>query len=313
MKNLAKALLAAGLLFAALFSCNRASILFSNVLERLDQGFLFEYATEGQFDYNIYFSAEADSRTGILSDLLPHLDSSGQALGLIGLSTQVDKYQMELLPVFYRNTAYMDYLKEKGTSLSGLFLFCKNIGEMVENLTFACRYLLFLAWVIILHFLMKSRPLLYFCMGILCVFASVLKLSNRLFAGIFPDGEFLFHLYADDLIPTLLEASLTFLIFDITFAALEKSRLARRLDPLYADLPALYFLVAFLSGYAGNETRYRPRLEALLPHILEAARTPSRGAKGKRFLAGVAALNGPHTNRTLIRDLVMLQTLLPPR
>ena len=111
----------------------------------------------------------------------------------------------------------------------------------------------------------------------------------------------------------MLEAMLTFLIFDITFVAMEQARLSRRLEPLYADLPALWFLVAFLARHADCPAAYRPGLSALLPHLCAAAGEPPRGAKGKRFAAAARALEGPHTNRTLLRDLVELASLLPPR
>lgn len=312
MKQAVKGLLAAALLVCAFLFSTRAGILLAAALDQGDQRFLFEYATEGRFDENVYFSREAQERTGILSDLLPHLERE-RIHGLTGLSDQIAKYEVELLPVFYGNAAYLDYLREKETSVAELYRFCENIRDLTENLFFACRYVAFLGWVIALHFLMKCRPLLYFGMGLLCVFASTLRLSNRLFAGIFSNGEAFFHLYADDLIPTMLEAMLTFLIFDITFAAWEKARLARRLDPLYQDLPALWLLAVRLAGNAGCGTVYRPDPAGLLPHFWQFAASPPRGPKGLRFQKAVRALEGPHTNKSLLRDLITLQSLLPPR
>lgn len=312
MKQAGKALLAVGLLALALLLSTWGGILLAGALEQGDQRFLFEYATEGRFDENVYFSAEAQARTGILSDLLPYLERA-RIHGLIGLSEQITIYQVELLPVFLENAAYQDYLRQNETSVAELYQFCENLRDLTENLFFACRYVAFLCWVVALHFLMKCRPLLYFFMGVLCVFASTLRLSNRLFAGIFSDGEAFFHLYADDLIPTMLEAMLTFLIFDITIAAWEKARLSSRLRPLYQDLPDLWLMVAVLAENRDCDTRYRPNLRAALPHFWEMAASRPRGPKGLRFRKALYALEGPHTNRTLLRDLVALQSLLPPQ
>lgn len=311
MKKIGKAIFAVCLLALAMLLSTQAGIALAGALERGDQSFLFEYATEGRFSENVYFSEEAESRAGILDSLLPYLDRE-QIHGLTGLADQIAKYEVELLPAFYGNPAYLAYLREKETSVAELYQFCENIRDLTENLFFACRYAAFLGWVIALHFLMKCRPLLYLGMGVLCVFASALRLSNRLFAGLFSSGEAFFHLYADDLIPTMLEAMLTFLIFDITIAAWEQARFTRRLEPLYGDLPALWTLAARLAGNAECETAYRPQLAALLPRFWEIADTP-RGPKGRRFQKAVHALEGPHTNRTLLRCLVSLQSLLPPR
>lgn len=312
MKKGQRIALAAGLLVLAFYLSNQLGLALCAVLDRWSPDFLYEYASEGRFHENVYFSREAEERFGILSDLEPYLDTE-EIHSLAGLCEQVAKLQIELIPVIYGNSAYMAYLREKETSIAELFLFCENLDELTENLFFACRYVLFFAWVVALHFLLQCRPLLYFGMGLLCVFASVLRLSNRLFAGIFADGEYFFHFYAEDLIPAMLEAMLTFLIFDITFAAAEKGRISRRLAPLYEELPAVWCIIAFLGRFADSETLYHPRLEKLLPQILAFERQPPRGAKGKRFIKAVGALHGLHTNRTLLRDLVYLQSLLPPQ
>lgn len=312
MKKIWKALLAVGMLAAAFFLSNQLCFLFSKALDHVNPGFLFEYATEGNFDRNIYFSEEVQADTGILQDIDPWL-APGDAHSLIQLSKKITKYQVELLPVFYGNSAYMDYLRRMDTSVSELFQFCKNFDELAENLAFACRYLLFLSWVIGVHFLMKCRPFLYFGMGLTCIFASVMRISNRLFAGLFANGKDAFHLYADDLIPALIEAMLTFLIFDVTFTTLEKGRLEQRLEPLYQELSSIGFLVAFLARHIESETVYRPGLSALLPEFLEYARRPPRGKKGARLASAVKALDKPHTNRTLLDSLVFIQSLMPPR
>lgn len=312
MKQGAKALAAAGLLLLALLLSTWAGIFLAGALEREGKGILFEYATEGRFDRNVYFCREAENRTGILSELLPHLEQDG-VHGLVGLSEQITRYQVELLPVFLGNAAYLAYLRENETSVAELYQFCENLRDLTENLFFACRYAAFLGWVIALHFLMKKRPLLYFIMGLLCVFASALRLSNRLFAGLFSNGEAFFHLYADDLIPAMLEAMLTFLIFDITIAAWEKSRLSRRLAPLYQDLPALWLLVTVLARNVSCETAYRPQSKTLLPHFWELAASPPRGPKGARLAAALRALDEPQTNLSLLRGLIGLQSLLPPQ
>lgn len=310
MKLLGKVVLAAMLLVMAVFLSDKAGAALLQVLERSEQ-ILYEYSSEGQFDYNVYLSGEVNAQTGILDEIRASLGSE-ESDGLIGLCEQIDRYQMELLPMFLKNGAYLDYLWEQGTGLTGLFEFCKNLSELADNLNGICRYLLFFIWVTILHFLMKCRPLFYFGMGLMCIFATSLRLSNQLLAGYFSDGNAVFHLISEDLVPAMLEAMLTFLIFDITFAALEQQRISKRLAPIYADLSSLAFLIIFLSQFADLETQYRPSLGALLPHIMESAKQPPRGKKAKRFQAAIRALEGPHSNRTLLHDLVMLSTLIPP-
>lgn len=165
MKAVGKTVLAVGLLVLAFFLSHWISLALCEAIERWDHSFLFEYASEGQFDRDVYFSGEKVERTGILEEIAPIMEAE-RAKGMVGLSEQLTKYQAELLPVLLRNDACMAHLREQGASMAELCQFCENVDEPSDNLLFTCRYVLFLAWAPTLHFLMKRRPLLYMGMGV---------------------------------------------------------------------------------------------------------------------------------------------------
>ena len=312
-KNICKIILAAILFLITIFSSNWISTNICRYLEKSNTSLLFRYASDGKFSSNIYLSEEVRSQYGISDNMffLLKQDDSGS---LVDLSRDISKYQLELIPVFSQNQDYLSYLQKNDTSISEFFTFCEKISELADNVSFACRYLFFLLWVILIHLLIRCRPALYFSMGIICIVASLFKLSGKLAAAyLFADSGF-FHMFADDIIPALLEAMLTFLIFDITIASMEKVRLSHRLEKLYEDLPSLQFLIVFLSAYINSETRYKSDISHILPNFNQYLQKTKRSRKkAVRLADSIRSLSNTHTNRTFLRDLVQLQTLLPPK
>lgn len=311
-KTVLKIISAAAAFFAAVFLSSGICSAICRMLENGGQSYIYQYASDGRFDQNIYFSAAVNQDTGVLDDIQPYLtDKHG---GLIGIARDLSKYRIELLPILSENHKYLDHLHQLNTSIEELFVFCDKIDKMVENIAFACRYLMLLGWVILVHFFMRCRPALYFGMGVVCIFASVLKLSDKLFAALLFHSPQTFDLFANQYIPTLLEAMLTFLIFDITIASLEKLRVSRKLEKLYDDLPALYFLIIRLSQYTDNTTQYRSNLSALMPHIsVYSPGQKNEKKKAMRLAKATQALRGPHDNRSFINDLIDLLSILPPK
>lgn len=279
-------------------------------LEQKQMGLLYQYATDGQFSDDIFFSEETEERFQIPSSLPGvHLDS-----GLAQLSRQVIEKQWEIAGFLEDNQEYAEYLREQGTSLSGLFAFCERIADLQNHIIYACRYVLFLLWVIILHLFMRCRPALYFAMGLLCILATCIKLSGKLSAVIlftpFSSNEFVI----DGILSPLLEAMLTFLIFDITIASMEKFHLGRRIEALYQDLPALQCLIVFLAKETEFDCCYQTDISRLLPHFSAYLRYGKRGRKRAiRLIRAIESLSKPHTNRTFLEAAVELQTLLPGR
>ena len=162
-----------------------------------------------------------------------------------------------------------------------------------------------------LHLLMRCRPVLYGGMGLLCILATSIKLSGKL-AAVFLFGSAGAPWITDGLLPPLLEAALTFLIFDITIAALEKVRLSHKVEALYRDLPALQALVVRLSLTPDSPGEYRSDISRLLPRFSDYARTGKRKRKkALRLIRAIESLSGPHTNRSFLEAAVELQTLLP--
>lgn len=306
-KKIGKTVLAVVLFLLVFFFSNTLGSGIYRWLEGEHTDLLYQYATDGQFSTNIYFSKETDRLFGVpgrLPGITPDSDLSG-------LSQQLMKEQWEVAKSLEENTAYIAYLHEQGSSLSGFFTFCERLAGLRDGLIFACRYLLFLLWVVTLHLLMRCRPALYFSMGLLCILATCLKLSGRL-PSVFPFGSAVNHFIEDGLIPPMLEAMLTFLIFDITIAALEKIRLSHKLETLYQDLPALQCLIVHLAENIESDILYRSDVSRLLPRFSAYLKSGKRTRKkALRLIRAIESLYGPHTNRTFLAAAVELQTILP--
>lgn len=275
-------------------------------LEREHTEILFLYATDGQFSENIYFSDDTDKRFGVPGGL-PGIANDKS---LSGIAEQLTKEQWEMARILEGNTAYMEYLYERETSLSGLFTFSERLAGLQDGLTYACRYVLFLLWVIALHLLMRCRPALYFGMGLLCILATCIKLSGKL-PSVVLIGSPVHHMIADGLVPPLLEAMLTFLIFDITISSIEKIRLNHKLEALYKDLPALQCLIVRLSQNTDDTCLFRSDISRLLPSLSDYIRSGKRTRKNAvRLKRAIESLSEPHTSRSFLEAAVNLQTLI---
>lgn len=224
-------------------------------LEREHGQYVYQYATEGQFSENVYLSEETDRAFGVPGGLA----GISAEESLSNLARDLMNQQWETAETLEKNEGYMAYLREQGTGLTGLYAFCERIAGLQDSMVYACRYLLFLLWVVVLYFLMRCRPALYFSMGLLCIFATCVKLSGKFIAVFFFGASTYTPILTDGLLAPLLEAMLTFLIFDITIASLEKVRLGHKVEALYQDLPALQWLTVRLAGETEHEGWYRQR------------------------------------------------------
>lgn len=309
-KKIAKGI-AAALLFVLVFllSDKWGSQLYQ-WLEREHGQYVYQYATEGQFSENVYLSEETDRAFGVPGGLA----GISAEESLSNLARDLMNQQWETAETLKKNEGYMTYLHEQGTGLTGLYAFCERIAGLQDSMVYACRYLLFLLWVVVLYFLMRCRPALYFSMGLLCIFATCVKLSGKFVAVFFFGASTYTPILTDGLLAPLLEAMLTFLIFDITIASLEKVRLGHKVEALYQDLPALQWLTVRLAGETEHEGWYRSDISRLLPHFSAYLTTGARTRKkAVRLMKAIESLCGPHTNRTFLEAAVEVQTLLPGR
>lgn len=310
-KGFGKAVLAAAVFIGMFLLGNVACDAIYRYLEG-NTGLLCYYASDGAFQENLYFSSGVLERTGADRILSPYVKSGA---GFVELAKTVSGRRWELALAFARDQEYLDYLSSRGSSLDEVFLFCERLAGLRDGLSYACHYMVFLVWVIFLHFLVKFRPGLYFGMGLLCIVASVFKLSDKLFAALFLQDSGVYQMFAVEILPTLLEAMLTFLIFDITFAFWEKLRNSRKLEPLYRDLPALCRLTAVLLSSEENRTVYRSQLSEALPNFAAFSQKPKPKRRGlaNQIICAVEELRAPHNNEGFLRGLINLQALLPPK
>lgn len=307
LKKIGIGMAAAAMFVAAYFLSNQLGNGIVRLLERNQPTLLYQYASDDQFTENVYLSDVTNNRYGV-PGRLPNLTKPGD---LTATARQITKNKWEIAEALEKNPSYLDYLQRQGTSLSGFFSFSQRLAEMQDNIVYACRYLLFLLWVTVLHLMMRCRPALYFAMGLLCILTTSIKLSGKLAAiAFFGSGSP--YLISNGLLPPLLEAMLTFLIFDITIAAREKVRLSHKVESLYKDLPALQYLVIHLAQSPDQAETYRSDISRLLPHFSDYIRTGKRKRKkALRLMRAIESLSGPHTNRSFLEAAVELQTLLP--
>jgi hypothetical protein len=307
IKKIGAAATAVTLFLSAYFLSGWLGGAFVRWMERGQPQLLFQYATDGQFCCNVYFTEETNARYGVPGDI----SDLAQEGDLLSLAAQIIKNKWEIAKVLEEKQAYLDYLQQQGTSLTGFFSFAEKLAQMRDNLVFACRYVLFLLWVLVVYIMVRCRPALYFAMGLLCILTTSIKLSGKL-AAVFLFDIHVSHVVTDGLLPPLLEAMLTFLIFDITVAAWEKVRLSHKIEALYQDLPALQYLMVHLTQTPDSGDEYRSDFSRLLPHFSDYVQTGNRKRKkALRLIQAIESLSGPHTNRSFLEAAVELQTLLP--
>ncbi|MBC8569652.1 hypothetical protein [Zongyangia hominis] len=307
-KTMGKAAAAIAAFFLVIFLSRLWGSGFCQWMQREHPSLLYQYASGGKFSGDVYFSEEVLRQTGVPQTL------TGISLekDLIGRAGQISREQWEIAHHLAGNPIYLAHLRQMGTSLSELFSFYERLAGVQDGLIYACRYLLFLMWVVFLHLLMRCRPALYFAMGALCILATCIKLSGKLASVCLFGSSTVNQFLSDGLLPPLLEAMLTFLIFDITIASMEKVRLGHKVESLYRDLPALETLIVHLSGAVEVRGEYRSDFSRLLPNFHDYLSHGKRTRKkALRLMQAIESLGDPHTNRTFLEAAVELRTLLP--
>lgn len=122
------------------------------LIKRVDPTIFCRHASDNMYADDIYFSAEAEE-TGILSDFNEKIDGFQEVVDSCIISSNnyelrlfLDEHIEEVLAVAKENNIYIDYLKNKGSSLEYLMSPCISIircglQKRLDELFRASRYI----------------------------------------------------------------------------------------------------------------------------------------------------------------------------
>ncbi|KKO51594.1 hypothetical protein XI25_24300 [Paenibacillus sp. DMB20] len=127
-------------------------MLFFNVVNYVDTGIYYRFATEDKFAEDVYFSEKVDSQTKVLTTIKTILDlqnkevpSTKQQL-FSDLLADEDLLKEELV----KNDAFMSYLNNKHLDISNVIFYMKQLSNL-DSIILSGSFLLRSAYIYFLY------------------------------------------------------------------------------------------------------------------------------------------------------------------
>ncbi|NQX47732.1 hypothetical protein HQN87_20615 [Paenibacillus tritici] len=210
-------------------ACLFSYLFFFKVINYVDTGIYYRYATKDKFAEDIYFSEKVDAQTKVLSTLKTILDlqnkevpSNKQQLFSELLSDE-DLLNKELV----KNEAFMSYLKNKHLDISNVIFYMKQLSNLDSTILSGSFYFVALIFIFTLYIKFKFRIGLYWIAGGVYVFSNLTLFTSGLFGNLFYpfmswfgnmiNQEVVYDDYSKTMnifLPTIKEAFLSYIIFD---------------------------------------------------------------------------------------------------
>lgn len=156
------------------------------LIKRVDPTIFCRHASDNMYADDIYFSAEAEE-TGILSDFNEKIDGFQEVVDSCIISSNnyelrlfLDEHIEEVLAVAKENNIYIDYLKNKGSSLECLSEYIHNMAKLDDNILQMAMYLSFVVICIVSLTKFKYRKGFYVASAIVYLIAMTSIFSDGL-------------------------------------------------------------------------------------------------------------------------------------
>lgn len=226
--------------------CVGISVLLFEIINKVDPGAFYRYATEDKYSEDVFFSPAIDAKTEIGDTITETfivmdkgLPDNGQAIFHELLTDEI-----LFLSKLEENTAYMDYLVDNNLTIEELITYMKSISNLSNEILNGSFYFSAVILFIIVYILFQFRLELYWLAGILYVFSILDGFTSGIFSNVFYNPmhwvskmmgqEYTLNQYNMyiEFLPKIKEAFLTFIIFDTVGQIYREKREKKRLKKL---------------------------------------------------------------------------------
>lgn len=250
------------------------------LIKRVDPTIFCRHASDNMYADDIYFSAEAEE-TGILSDFNEKIDGFQEVVNSCIISSNnyelrlfLDEHIEEVLAVAKENNIYIDYLKNKGSSLECLSEYIHNMAKLDDNILQMAMYLSFVVICIVSLTKFKYRKSFYVASAIVYLIAMTSIFSNGLtdyivsniFAFVAKINKETFtyidmNIVKEYFLDTLKESMMTVVIFDTIFQFKQSERNTKRIKDIRYVYQSLDMQIAYLRDIYNSSDKYIARLK----------------------------------------------------
>ncbi|MDO5559498.1 MAG: hypothetical protein Q4F95_07850 [Oscillospiraceae bacterium] len=235
-------------------------------LENAESSVLWRYASSSKFDNNIFMNQSVPECKEMFNQLVQAIEEFDQINGLPDYANTMINNKDEVLEIINRNSAYLNYLKDNGTSVDEFFQWCQQIVDLQSRIIQSSVFIVFLIYSCIIVGWFKCRKTFYVFAGIVYTLTTI-----SLFSGGISDS-LLQTIYKDItrstvelnnidylIIQAFKESMLAFIIFDAILQIREnnKEQKSKEFSQMIKD--AIYAIdsnIFFLQKYSYIQTDY---------------------------------------------------------
>lgn len=251
------------------------------LIKKVDPTIFCRYASDNMYADDIYFSAEAEEETGILSDFNEKIDGFQEVVNNCNISSNnyelrlfLDEHIEEVLAVAKENSIYIEYLENKGSSLERLLAYIHNMADLDDNILQMAIYLSFVVICIVSLTKFKYRKGFYVTSAIIYMIAMASIFSNGLtdyivsniIAFIVKINKETFTYFDMDIVKeyfldALKESMMTVVIFDTIFQFKQSERNTQRIKDIRYVYQSLDMQIAYLRDVCNSSDKFIARLK----------------------------------------------------
>lgn len=249
--------------------CIWITILLFGLINKVDPGIYYRFATDNKYSEDVFFSAEVAKKTAIDKTIerVFELKAEKEPENTQEKFLRLLEDETLLMDQISKNKDFIEYLDNKKLDLSDVITYMKSFIDLDYRLMSASFYFSALIIFIILYWFCSFRIELYLLAGFLYIFSNLNIFTSGMFANIFYPfmhgiskvmrEEYTFDQYTMyvNFLPTIKEAFLSYIIFDTVFQVFKESRekrVSKRLTYIYCSIEETLKIMRMISKNSTN-------------------------------------------------------------
>lgn len=312
MKYLYK-LIGLTIVFCLLISVGLPALYFGTyqLINHTDTSIYTRYATGNKYDENIFFNAEVDKSTGILSELEENINEIGTVKSKQDFAKVITENKEKVEQIITGNSKYKKYLSDQHSSAEELFEWSKKTAELDNNILQLNLFLICMIFAGITVIIFKCRKTFYFIAGIIYTITIMsmfsggisdylvlkamnvfLKLGKKALS--YQDMDTIKLIF----IQAYKESMVAFIIFDTIIQIVQGDRERKRKEEIRYIIYSLDYQINFLGKYENDDNKYATRMNIPVGTLLKKCQRKQKSLERSLNKAGKNA----YSNSRIINE-----------
>ena len=294
------------IIFVLLISAGLPVLYFGTyqLINHTDTSIYTRYATGNKYEENIFFNAEVDKSTEILSELKENIDEMGTIKSKQDFAKVITANKEKVEQIITENSKYKKYLSDQGSSAEELFEWSKKTAELDNNILQLNLFLICMIFAGITVMIFKCRKTFYFIAGIIYTITIMSMFSGGISDYLVLKAINVFLKlgketlsYQDmDTIKTIFiqaykESMIAFIIFDTIIQIVQGDRERKRKEEIKYIIYTLDYQIKFLEKYKDDDYQYIARLRIPVRTLLKQCLRKQKSLERYLNKAGKNAFN----------------------